>query len=771
MLSNCQIIEQTPLQTYCSALLFSPMDSVIRNTFQRLIPKWIVRKPVVESQWSPEILSLEGHTDIVTSVAMSPCDNIIASGSCDRTRMWDTVTGAEVLRFKDSGTVTAVAFSPDGKTVASGLGDGSIQLREFAKGQTTTLKGSSEPIRTVAFSPPDDVLLLASTSDDKTLRVWNIDEKKVIQTVRFEGEYSWPMAFSRNGRSIAIGYGLHISGRVAVWDVKTKSGQLMAIHDDALSAVAFSADGKKAASGSWDGCLKVWDAKTGDVTSCIELKDSSNAIAFSPADDNMVAAGLENGSIVICSTATPTATILKKLLRASLVRICDLAFSMDGELLASGSADHLIRVWDMSLDLEPSKTEPVSSVRFLPKDQNAVAISSRGHTRIQDMHSEPKRGVPSNANRAVFSQDGNLVALIMLDESVQFWDATLTKMIQEFKDIHVYGVAFSNDSSLAVLECRGRIRVVFTRTWEDKASFQADKHGSAVLSPTNQFLAWMSSSYLMGLDFREVILHLQHLETGEELWALPCYIRPSKVAFSPNGELLLVYRTADLGEPGNAVLLEVASGKRRAVLKGWFYSSHVAFNARSSLVAIGGLGRGILIWETATGSKRHILRIGAADDLDWYIRGLQFSPTDQIVAASSGEANEFRRPPDWTIQLWDGETGDEVGALPVDAEVSGLSFSDDSTHLVSWNGRLPLPRADRIPISDEASETARKCLYVGRHWIVQGFENLVWLPPAYRVQEGAAAVRDGNVVLGHQSGLVTSFEFDLGNTPRPGFEG
>src|SRR5690606_23536599 len=119
----------------------------------------------------------------------------------------------------------------------------------------------------------------------------------------------------------------------------------------------------------------------------------------------------------------------------------------------------------------------------------------------------------------------------------------------------------------------------------------------------------------------------------------------------------------------------------------------------------------------------------------------------------------------WIIQVWDSANGENPRVLQVDAEMDGLSFSDDGTHLVSGNGRFPLPPQNLTGLSECLPEESQDCLYVGRQWIVQGFENLLWLPPAYRVKARAAAVQGGTVVLGHDSGLVTFFEFNLANTP------
>ncbi|PVH67833.1 hypothetical protein DL98DRAFT_636703 [Cadophora sp. DSE1049] len=137
--SNLSIIEQAPLQAYCSALVFAPETSIVRKTFEYCIPSWIQRKPKVETHWNAILQILEGHTDVVTSVAFSPDGRQIVSGSEDTTiRRWDAATGQQLLPALEghTGWVSSVAFSPngspygghDGNRTMAMLGDAVLKL-------------------------------------------------------------------------------------------------------------------------------------------------------------------------------------------------------------------------------------------------------------------------------------------------------------------------------------------------------------------------------------------------------------------------------------------------------------------------------------------------------------------------------------------------------------------------------------------------------------------------------------------------------------------
>jgi WD40 repeat protein len=147
------VIEQVPLQLYCSALVFAPENSIIRKRFESCIPDWIQLKPKVQAHWNRALLTLEGHTRLVSSVAFSPDRKQVVSGSSDRTiQLWEAATGAlqQTLEGRTS-VVRSVAFLFDSKQVVSGSDDKTVQLWDTATGAPQQkLKGNTGVVWSVA---------------------------------------------------------------------------------------------------------------------------------------------------------------------------------------------------------------------------------------------------------------------------------------------------------------------------------------------------------------------------------------------------------------------------------------------------------------------------------------------------------------------------------------------------------------------------------------------------------------------------------------------
>ncbi|PKX89254.1 WD40 repeat domain-containing protein [Aspergillus novofumigatus IBT 16806] len=189
-LKYAYIASIAPLQPYCSALVFSPLRSTIRQLFIDCVPKWLLTLPQAEDSWSLDLQTLEGHCNWVDSVAFSPDRQTLASRSSDNTiKIWDikTARGCRLSKLRTlkghSNSVRSVAFSPDGQMLASGSGDDTIKTWDAKAGTVLqTLKGHSDFVQSVAFCPDGQALI--SGSSDHTIKIRDFKSGTELQALK-----------------------------------------------------------------------------------------------------------------------------------------------------------------------------------------------------------------------------------------------------------------------------------------------------------------------------------------------------------------------------------------------------------------------------------------------------------------------------------------------------------------------------------------------------------------------------------------------------------
>ena len=590
-LANRSTIESTPLQTYCSALVFVPSASIIRKHFGNEAPEWIIGNPKTSTGWGASLQILEGHSDWIRAIAISFDGKVLASGAADKTtRLWDTESGAILHTLEGhSNYVYGVAFSSDG-TLATGSSDKTIRLWNSRSGALLkVLEGHTSGVRAVAFAL--EARILASGSSDNTIRLWDVHSGQTLRVLHEHTEWVYAIAFSLDGMLASAS----ADCTVCIWD--PLSGEVLHKiegYGSAIRSVAFSPNGKQVASVSSDKTVWLWhnDSRATTLHALEGHTDWVYGVAFSP-DGTLVASASADRTIKIWDANTRTEI---QTLDGHNDWIFAVAFSPDGKLLASGGADRSIRLWDMT---------------------SVTSATSEGH--------------PTSIHAVVFSLDGKILASAADDDNtIRLWDSIsgVNRLTLCGHNDWIYSMAFSPNSE--VLASTSDDKTICL--WDTETGVLLRKLSGHVcsrgitFSPDNQLIASASDDNTVKLwdSSTDVDGPFQTLDGHS------CPVRA--VAFSSYGTTLAsasddkTIRLWDCADLQCVKLLQTLHGHQSSVRT-------VAFSPRDGeqLLASTSADGVIKVWNISTGAVLQHLQI-----YDIYISSIAFSTTGPYLQTNLG---------------------------------------------------------------------------------------------------------------------------------------
>ncbi|KAJ5621301.1 NACHT and WD40 domain protein [Penicillium herquei] len=457
MLKNHRIADQAPLQIYCAGLVFAPSTSIIRRQFEGELPPWICQLPQVEQEWGAELQVLEGHPEVVSSVAFSPDSRLFASGYEDGTVcLWEPTTGALIQTLRNSdhshglGNIS-LAFSPNSRLLATGSVNGAISLWNLATGTLiktlehtlVSTEDDNDWVKSVAFSP--DGCLLASLSDDGIL-LWDPATSALLQILKGHSDRVQSVSFSPDGRLLASG---SKDKMVRLWNPMT--GALIKIlkgHSDEILCVTFSPDSRLLAVGSEDWTIFIWDVAMGALLQTFQNGTSCLSLSFSPSGRL-----LASNAIKIWDLETGTA--IRTLDHPDAV--FSVAFSPDGFILASGSFDKTVRLWDPAVRtlMHRDSLSQIWSVVFSPDGRLLASRSNKGIGVWDPATGALIRVLTGHSvtwfESMCFSPDGQILASGSFNGEIYLWipeTGIYTRILQGHSTEKVWSVAFSPSGRL-----------------------------------------------------------------------------------------------------------------------------------------------------------------------------------------------------------------------------------------------------------------------------------------------------------------------------------
>ena len=595
--------------------------------------------------------------DRIVSVAFSPDGKLLATGDVvGQIRIWQVVDGQQVLTFQGhTNWVSSIAFSPDGQLLAvSGSSESTVKLWEVNTGQCVRiLPGHTDWVSSVVFS--QDGQRLASSGDDSTVRLWEVSTGQCLHILQGHTDKVWSVAFSPDGQNLASSSD---DKSVRLWEVNT--GQCLYIlqgHSNLVRSVAFSPDGQTLASGSSDSTVKLWEVSTGKCLKAIQGNDEIRTIAFSP-DGQILASGSDDSTVRLWEVSTGQCLLI---LQGHNHRVRSVVFSPDGQTLASGSDDRTVRLWEVStgqcLRILQGHSNRVRSVAFSLDDQLIASGSGDKIVRLWEVstgqclktlqgHNQGIQSVAFSPNSQTLASGG--------DPTVRLWEVTTGHGLHVLQSHSrwVQSLAFSPDGqTLASGSGDSTVRLWEVSTGQCLHVLQGHdtEVRSVVFSPNSQLLASGS---------RDGTMRLWEVSTGQCLKTLQGHSSwVESITFSSDGHTLVsssLDQTVRLWEVHSGQCLKTLQGETR-------WGESVAFSRDGQILAGGSDDSTVRLWEVSTGQCLHILQ-GHTDKV-WSVA---FSRDGQTLISGSQ---------DETVKIWDVKTGECLKTLRADRPYEGMNIT------------------------------------------------------------------------------------------------
>ena len=574
-----------------------------------------------------------------------------ATGGWNGTALiWDLETGEILQTLKHGGEyVNSVAFSPDGRFLATGSNDpnGYIQIWDTESGKCVSfLKGHDDDVLSVSYSKDGSRLL--SSSYDKTARLWDIASGKEIRKFVGHTWWVWSAAFSADESRIITA---SQDGTSIVWDIGSeKRKPAFTGHRGPVFSALFSPDGKHAVTAGYDRRVLAWNP------------DEIQQFDFKNLSDNASAS-----------------TNQFRAFEGHTGPVCTLGFSADGTLLLSGSYDNTVRVWafDSTQALKTFRGHGgrIKSAAFLPDGQRILTASQDGTARewsipgyeeIRALHGRLLFGHADAVLDATFSGNQQQIVTASRDRTARTWNAVTGQPELTLSEGHSFlastAIFFPDGRRLITAAVDNTTRIWDVSTGSQR--FRLDHSGRSAAATLSHDAHWIAT----GSDNQSA--QIWDATTGKRISNLQGHnVEVTSVAFSPNDRLLA---TGDAR--GHVKLWNREDGQIVANLDAHTRRiSAIAFLPDGSRVLTASSDNTVAQWDLATGQELSHLILKHPDS----ILTMQLLPSGDSVVTSCA---------DRIVRIWNiGEAKVErtIGALQ--SEIHSMNVSADGKRLLTAN--------------------------------------------------------------------------------------
>lgn len=570
--------------------------------------------------------------------------------------------------------VLAVAFSPDGKLLATTDGDNTAKLWDAATGrELNTLRGHTQIIEDIAFSP--DGNFLATVSDDKTAKIWEVESGKELFTLTGHTDnILWSVSFSRDGKLLATGG----ETEAKIWNATT--GKLVLNLEGQRGNIAFSPATDQLATSSDDGTTIIWNTETWEEE--LSLPYEANALVFSP-DGTRLATAMTELKIwdVMSGEELVSATGFAAIVRG-------IEFSPDGVRVATAGQDGSVIVWDAQtgsrlislaghagaindVDFSPDCVAPPNSA-FEWCGMWLATAGRDGTARVWDVSPGGSRELVTLPGfEGGFLEGTRLFTarfISPVEVEIQTWDLAndgkskwVSSVISGHEAPIIAGNISPDETRLVTVDLGNTVKIWSATTGEELSAF-AVNHAEAVTG-----VAFSGDGTRIATSSDDGTVKIWDAASGRELLTLSNHTAPV-IAFAFNSDGT---RIATAGADGVAKVWDAESGEDVLTLMGHTLPLYaVSFSPDGKRIATGGVDQTARIWDATTGENLLTLSGHTASVL-----AVAFSPDGSLLATSGHDS---------TARIWDLANGKELLTLTGhDGWINYVSFSPDGKRIVT----------------------------------------------------------------------------------------
>jgi WD40 repeat protein len=461
---SAHVIEKDP-QQFASQLLGRLLPHRDAQAIQQFIDEiaagvpapWLrLLQPALQTPRTALLRTLEGHSDSVSGLAVTPDGKRAVSASEDKSlKVWDLGSGSAQRTLEGHfASVSGVAVTPDGRWAVSASWDKTLKLWDLDSSVSLrTLEGHSGPVYGVAATPGGKRAI--SASGDKTLKLWDLDNGHALQTLEGHSGPVYGVAVTADGkRAVSASE----DATLKVWDLDSGHAlRTLEGHSASVFGVAVTADGKRAISASRDNTLKVWDLNSGRALHTLEGHSAwVSAVAVTPDGKWAVSASGDNTLKV---WDLNSGRVLRTL-EGHWLSLSGVVVTADGKRAISASNDKTLKVWDLDSDVALRTPErhsaSVNGLAVTPDGKRAISASQDKTLKLWDLDSgralRTLEGHSASVSRVAVTPDGKRAVSSSGDKTLKVWDLNSGRALHtlEGHSAWVSGVAVTPDGKRAV---------------------------------------------------------------------------------------------------------------------------------------------------------------------------------------------------------------------------------------------------------------------------------------------------------------------------------